>query len=77
MAVCGIRAGVSEKVRGKSWENRWIMFPVSRNAPNSRISGTGKGKPPENLGSTLAGPSPHLLCGVFFLIDSSSHLEVL
>ena len=52
----------------------------------SRISGTGKGKPAGNLGcgdvdtagnlgSTLPGPCPHLPCGVFFEIDSSSLLE--
>ena len=41
----------------------------SRNATNSRISGTGKGKPAGNLGC------PHLLCGVFVKIDSSSLLE--
>ena len=33
---------------------------------NSRISGSGKGKPAWNLGSTLPGPCPHLPCGVFF-----------
>ena len=35
-------------------------FPESRNATNYRISGTGKGKPAGNLGSTLPGPWPHL-----------------
>ena len=44
-------------------------------ATNSRISGTGKGKPAGNLGSTLPGPCPHLPCGVFLEIDSSSVLE--
>ena len=44
----------------------------SRNATNSKISGTGKGKPAANLGSTLPGPCPNLPCGVFFEIDSSS-----
>ena len=34
-------------------------------ATNSRISGTGKGKPAGNLGSTLPRPCPHLPCGVF------------
>ena len=34
----------------------------SRHATNSRILGTGKGKPAGNLGSTLSGPCPHLLC---------------
>ena len=27
---------------------------------NSKISGTGKGEPARNLGSTLPGPCPHL-----------------
>ena len=39
------------------------------------ISGTGKGKPAGNLGSTLPGPCPHLPCRVFFEIDSSSLLK--
>ena len=63
------------KVPGKLRENCWKNFPESRNATNSRISGTGKGKPAGNLGSTLPGPCPHLPCGVFFEIDSSSLLE--
>ena len=67
--------GFSRKTPGKSRENSWKFFPESRNATNSRISGTGKGKPAGNLGSTLPGPCPHLLCGVFFEIDSSSLLE--
>ena len=67
--------GFSRKTPGKSRENCWKMFPESRNATNSGISGTGKGEPAENLGSTLPGPCPHLLCGVFFEIDSSSLLE--
>ena len=67
--------GFSGKTPGKSRENCWKNFPESRNATNSRISGTGKGKPAGNLGSTLPGPCPHLPCGVFFEIDSSSLLE--
>ena len=64
------------KVPGKFRENCWKNFPESRNAANSRISGTGKGKPAAgNLGSTLPGPCPHLPCGVFFEIDSSSLLS--
>ena len=57
------------------------MFPGSvrgvqlPNAANSMISGTGKGKPAGNLGSTLPGPCAHLPCGVSFDIDSSSLLE--
>ena len=65
----------SEEVSaGKFWEIAGF-FPESPNAANSRISGTGKGKPAGNLGSTLPGPCPHLPCGVFFEIDSSSLLE--
>ena len=52
------------------------FFPESRNATNSRISGTGKGKPAGNLGSTLPGPCLHLLHKGFFEIDSSSLLEL-
>ena len=63
------------KVPGKVRENCWKIFLESPNATNSRISGTGKGKPARNLGSTLPGPCPHLPCGVFFEIDSSSLLE--
>ena len=76
MAVSGIRSGVLEencgKVPGKLLGK---IFPESRNATNSRISGTGKGKPAGNLGSTLPGPCPHLPCGMLFEIDSSSLLE--
>ena len=57
--------GFSGKTPGKSRENCWKIFPESGNATNSRISGTGKGKPAGNLGSTLPGPCPHLPCGVF------------
>ena len=63
------------KVPGKFRENCWKIFPESPNATNSWISGTGKGKPAGNLGSTLPGPCPHLPCGVFSEIDSSSLLE--
>ena len=44
---------------------RWSQIPTI----------TGKGEPAGNLGSTLPGPCPHLLCGMFFEIDSSSLLE--
>ena len=64
------------KTPGKSRENCWKMFPESRNATNSRILGTKKGKPAGNLGSTLPGPCTHLPCGKFFEIDSSSLLEL-
>ena len=75
VAVSGVLAGVLEesprKIPGKLLDN----FPESPNATNSRISGTGKGKPAGNLGSTLPGPCPNLPCGVFFEINSSSLLE--
>ena len=58
-------------------ENCWKHVPESPNPTHSRIWGTGKGKPAGNLGSTLPGPCPHLPCGVFFEIDSSSLLEFL
>ena len=38
-----------------SLKDCWKSFPESRNDLNSRISGTGKGKPAANLGSTLPG----------------------
>ena len=76
MAVSGVCPGVleenSRKVPGKIAGK---LLPKSRNATKSRISGTGKGKPAGNLGSTLPGPCPHLPCGVFIEIDSSSLLE--
>ena len=75
MAVSGVCSGVPEEgTLGKSRENCWKMFPESQNATNSGILGTGKGKPAGNLanGSTLPGPCPHLPCGVFLEIDSSS-----
>ena len=66
MAVSGVCAGVLEqssgKIPGKLLD---FFFSESRNALNSRILGTGKGKPARNLGSTLPGPCPHLPCGVF------------
>ena len=67
--------GFSRKTPGKPREIAGKLFPESRNAINSRISGTGKGKPAGNLGPTLPEPCPHLPCGVFFEIDSSSLLE--
>ena len=48
--------GFPRKTPGKSRENCWKIFPESRNATNSRILGTGKGKPAGNLGSTLPVP---------------------
>ena len=68
--------GFSRKTLGKPRENSRKLFPESRNATNSGISGTGKGKPAGNLFlSTLPGPRPHLPCGVFSEMDSSSLLE--
>ena len=49
----GCVRGFPRKTPGKSRENCWKIFPESRNATNSRTSGTGKGKPAGNLGSTL------------------------
>ena len=63
------------KVPGKFRENCWKILAGSRNATNSRTSGTRKGKPAGNLGSTLPEPCRHLPCGVFFEIDSCSLLE--
>ena len=58
--------GFSRKTPGKSRENCWIIFPKSRNATNSRISGTKKGKPAGNLGSIPPGPCPQFrVWGVF------------
>ena len=60
---CGCFRGLfSRKTPGKFQENCWKNFPESRNATNSRISGTGKGKPAGNLGPTLPGPCLHLPC---------------
>ena len=58
--------GFPRKTPGKSRENCRRISPEAPNATNSRISGTGKGKPAGNLWSTLPGPCPHLPCGVFF-----------
>ena len=48
-------------------------FPESRSAWSTRVSGTGKGPPDTNLGSTLPWTlCPRILWGVFFWIDSYS-----
>ena len=60
---------------GKSRENCWKIFPGKRNAINSGISGTGKGKPVGNLGSTLPETCPQPSVRGVFEIDSSSLLE--
>ena len=57
--------GSRGKFREKSRENCWKNVPESRNALNSRISGTGKGKPAGNIGSTLPGPCPTFHAGCF------------
>ena len=71
----GVYLGVPEENSRKALRKSRKISPISRNATNSRISGTGKGKPAANLGSALPGPCPHLPCGVFFEIDSASLLE--
>ena len=68
MAVSGVCSGVPEensgKVPGKLLE--FFFFPGSRNAINSRISGTGKGKPDGNFGFDTAGTlSPPSVRNVF------------
>ena len=75
MAVSGVCSGVPEENSGKVPGKLLEIFSESRNATNSMISDTGKGKPAGNLGLTLPGPCPHLPCGVFFEIDGSSLLE--
>ena len=75
---CGCFRGLFGGSRGKLWESpRKIagLFSRSRKATNSKISGTGKGKPAGNPGPTLPGSCLHLPCAVFFEIDSSSLLE--
>ena len=67
--------GVPEENSGKVPGKLLGKCSESQNATNSRISGNGKGKPVGNLGSSLPGPCPHLPCGVFLEIDSSSLLE--
>ena len=72
VAVSGSVRGLPREHSGKVPAGKNSQAP---NATNCRISGTGKGKPAGNLGSTLPGPCPHLPCGVFFEIDTSSLLE--
>ena len=76
---CGCFRGLFGGSRGKLRETLGKIagknFPESRNASNSRILGTGKGKPVGNLRSTLPRPCPHLPCVVVFEIDSSGLLE--
>ena len=65
VAVFRVCSGVPEENSGKVAGKLLDIFPESQNAANSRILGTGKGKPATNLGSTLPGRCPHLLRRVF------------
>ena len=65
MAVSGVCSGVPEENSRKAPRKLLDNFSKLRNATNSGFSGTGKGKPAANLGSTLPGPCPHLPRGVF------------
>ena len=75
VAVSGVCSGVleenSRKVLGKLLEQ---FFPNPEMLLILGIRALGK-KPTGNLGSTLPGRCPHLPCGVFVEIDSSSLLE--
>ena len=68
MTVSGLFAGVLEEksgnISGKLLEK---TNPESRSALNSRISGTAKGKPAANIGSTLPWTlsRPSSVAGVF------------
>ena len=61
VAVSGVCSGFSGKTPGKSRENCWKIFPESRNATNSGISGTGKSQtcrePCVDTAGTLSPPS--------------------
>ena len=57
--------GFSRKTPGKSRESCWKKCPESRNATNSRISGTGKGKPAGNLGPHCRHLVPTFRAGCF------------
>ena len=50
MAVSGVFAGVLEESSGKIAGKLLEIFPGPRNALNSRILGTAKGKPATNIG---------------------------
>ena len=63
MPVSGVCTGVLEASSGKNPGKLLDNFPVSRNALNSGISGTGKG------------PCADLPCGMFFEIDTHNLLE--
>ena len=69
-----VRGGSRGKLRESPRKTAGIIFP---NREKLQILGSRapqKGKPAENLGSTLPGRCPHLLRGVFFEIDSSGLL---
>ena len=57
--------GFVREVEGKFWEECWKIFPESPNALNSRISGTGQGKPAANLGANWLGFVPTFRVGCF------------
>ena len=50
--VSGVSSGAPGGIPGKLREKCWKTFPESRNATNSRLWSTGKGKPAASLGST-------------------------
>ena len=53
-------------------ENCWRTFPELQDALQSRILGTGTGKPATNLGRHCPAPCPHLLCGVSLRLTVST-----
>ena len=53
----------------QGWKSPQGLYNRSSSSP----SGTGKGKPAANLGSTLPGPYPHLLCFFFFFFEIDSY----
>ena len=64
--------GLSRKIPRKSWENSWNFFPKREMLQIVGFWAPGKANLP---GTSLTGPCPHLACGVFLDIDSSSLLE--
>ena len=77
MAVSGVCSGVPEensrKVPGKLLEK----FSRIAKCYNSRISGTHKGKPAGNFGSTVPGPCPHLpVLATGILAETSRGLQI-
>ena len=68
----GLFGGSPGKLRESPGKIAGIFFP---DREMLQILGFRAGRPAANLGSTLPRPCPHLPCGVFFEIDSSSLLE--